>query len=126
MAPSRLLPAEYSPENGPSSKRLRLESEATADNNDCDILPSHPLKIRPEGNAYTDLGQSIRQRSGSFSLLPDELLMHFLEYLDDRSLLALGSSCKALYAFAHSDELWRSLFIQYVKLSESYALDCSM
>jgi hypothetical protein len=110
MAPSRLLPPECSVENTPSSKRLRLESEVTTDNNDCDVLPSHPLGIRPEGNAYTDLSQSIRQKSGSFSLLPDELLMHFLEYLD----------AQALYAFSHSDDLWRSLFVQYVQRSVSY------
>lgn len=113
MAPSRLLPIEYLVEDNPPPKRLRLESEFTED--DSDVLPSHPLGVRPEGNAYTDRSQGVRQKAGRFSLLPDELLMHFLEYLNDHSLLALGSTCKALYAFSYSNELWRALFIQYVK-----------
>jgi F-box-like len=113
MAPSRILSSGYSEESGPPSKRLRRESDAGyARDNDCDILPSHPLNVRPEGNTYTEESkQNIRQNSGLFAHLPDELLMHFLDYLNAHQLLALGSTCKALYAFAYFDDLWRSLFV---------------
>ena len=114
MAPSRALLSGSSEENSRPPKRLRRESEAGyARDDDCDILPSHPLNVRPEGNAYTEESKvNIRQNSGLFAHLPDELLLHFLDYLDAYQLIALGSTCKVLYAFAYFDELWRSLFVQ--------------
>ena|ERR1700760_3111630 len=114
MSPSRTRPSDPSEDNGRPSKRLRRESEAGyARYDDCDIVPSHPLNVRPEGNAYTvESKHIIRQNSGLFTHLPDELLLHFLDYLDAHQLIALGSTCKALYAFAYFDELWRSLFVQ--------------
>jgi hypothetical protein len=75
-------------------------------------LRPHPLKIRPEGNAFTDRPISRpRECMGRFRALPDELLAHLLEYLQASSLCALGSTCKVLYAFTRVDDLWRSLFI---------------
>jgi hypothetical protein len=83
------------------------------ESSDLDILPPHPLGIRPEGNAYTDDSNvSIRQKAGDFASLSDELILHLFEYLEAHELLALGSTSKFLYAFAHYDELWRALFIQ--------------
>ena len=114
MAPSRLLPGEYESTTHPRPKKPRLEREDTesAGVDDCDVLPSHPLDVKPEGNAYTiDSRLNIRQNSGLFAILPDELLMHFLEYLDAHQLLALGSACKTLFAFSRFDDLWRSLFV---------------
>jgi hypothetical protein len=91
------------------SKRQKLEDDIE----DVDILPPHPLGVRPEGNAYTDDSSfSVRQKSGHFASLSDELTMHLLEYLDAHTLLSFGSTCKTLYGFAHYDELWKSLFIQ--------------
>lgn len=76
-------------------------------------VPPHPLGIKPSGNQYTTAVNS-RHSIGVFQMLPDEFLQSLLEYLDARLLQALGSTCKALYAFCSSDELWRALFIEYV------------
>jgi hypothetical protein len=75
-------------------------------------LPFHPLRIRPQGNSFTECPRNYPRRCmGYFATLPDELLAHFLEYLEASTLLTLGSTCKALYAFTRVDDLWRSLFI---------------
>ena len=73
-------------------------------------VPHHPLNIRPSGNVYTT-AENIKSAAGTFSHLPDELLVHILEYLDGRSLRDLGGSCKALFAFTRLEELWKNLFI---------------
>ncbi|KAF2281256.1 F-box domain-containing protein [Westerdykella ornata] len=74
-------------------------------------VPTHPLHIRPAGNAYTAL-ENLKAHCGLFARLPDELLSHILESFDADSLTRLGSTCKALYAFTRLDELWRALFIK--------------
>lgn len=75
-------------------------------------VPSHPLKIKPAGNAYTAT-ENIKLAAGSFALLPDELLIQVLEYLGAASLKRLGYACKALYAFSRLDDLWKTLCIEY-------------
>ena len=75
-------------------------------------VPSHPLQIKPAGNAYTAT-ENIKLAAGSFALLPDELLIQVLEYLGAASLKRLGSACKALYAFSRLEDLWKTLFIEY-------------
>lgn len=79
-------------------------------------VPPHPLGVKPSGNQYT---ASINSRHciGIFQILPDEFVQVLLEYLDARLLRELGSTCKALYAFCSSDELWKALFIEYVFIS---------
>lgn len=75
-----------------------------------DSLRKHPLGIKPSGNALTangDLSLSI----GSFRRIPDELLLLVLEYLDKDSLFALSHACKALFAFATYDQIWRELAV---------------
>ena len=76
-------------------------------------VPLHPLGIRPAGNAYT-AAKNLKSSAGHFSLLPDELILQLLEFLDHRLLLTLGFTCKALYAFCRFDDLWKTLFIEYV------------
>lgn len=80
----------------------------------CDSLavPLHPLKIKPAGNAYTAT-ENIKLAAGSFALLPDELLIQVLEYLEADSLSRLGSASKALYAFSRLEDLWKTLCIEY-------------
>lgn len=73
----------------------------------------HPLGIRPSGNALTS-AVNLRASTGIFNILSDETLTSLLEWLDTSSLLALGSTCRALYAFTSNEELWRNLFIAYV------------
>jgi hypothetical protein len=78
-----------------------------------DAIPRHALRIKPSGQALTATWH-LRHAIGLFTGLPDELILILLEYLDAGSLLSLGQTCKALYAFTRSDDLWKSLFIQYV------------
>ena len=67
-------------------------------------LPRHPLDIKPAGNVYT----ATTKPGIPFWQLPDELLLQILEHLDPRSLLHLGATCKALFAFSRLDELWKT------------------
>lgn len=75
-------------------------------------VPSHPLKIRPVGNAYTAT-KNIKLAAGYLAFLPDEILVQVLEYLDGASLKQLGCACKALYAFSRIEDLWKTLCIEY-------------
>ncbi len=75
------------------------------------FIPSHPLGVKPSGNEYT-AKENLRESIGTFQILPDEVLVTVLEYLDSTQLRHLGSTCKALYAFCHSDDLWKALFIE--------------
>lgn len=90
---------------GAALESLDLEEESPHS------IPHHPLGIKPFGNQYTATYNS-KSSAGSFKLFPDEILAIFLEYLDPNKLQLLGSTCKFLYAFSRSDELWKSLFIE--------------
>lgn len=76
------------------------------------IVPSHPLRIKPAGNAYTAT-ENIKLAAGSFTALPDELLIQVLESLDADSLNRLGCACKSLYAFSRLEDLWKKFCIEY-------------
>lgn len=113
MAPGLLDPSFASAESRPS-KKLKTSIEANFDNDDQDVataLPSHPLGVKPAGNAYT-ASENIKSSCGSFAQLPDELLCHILESFDADTLIRLGSTCRALYAYTRLDELWRALFVK--------------
>lgn len=75
-------------------------------------LPTHPQSIRPLGNLYAASTPNLKIHAGRLSCLPDELLVHILEYLGSRHLLNLGATCKALHAFARYDELWKTLLVE--------------
>jgi hypothetical protein len=77
-------------------------------------IPLHPLGIKPLGNQWTATTKS-RSFSGEFQVLPDEILALLLEYFDSRLLCLLQTTCKFLYAFCRSEDLWKTLFIEYVK-----------
>jgi hypothetical protein len=130
MTPGLLeYPSTAAAESRPS-KKIRLSVAANADDVDdaAVALPSHPLGIKPAGNAYT-ASENIKSRCGSFARLPDELLSHILESFDADTLIRLGTTCRALYAFTRLDELWRALFVRYVPwllhCSESVSLSVS-
>lgn len=78
-------------------------------------VPSHPLGVRPSGNQYLS-NSNVRHAIGFFQILPDEFILTLLEYLDARLLQSLGYTCKALFAFCASDDLWKALFIECVSL----------
>ena len=73
-------------------------------------IPRHPLDIKPLGNAYMS-SEDIRTASGFFYTLPEEMLVYLLEQMEAPALVALGATCKAMYAFTRADELWRALYI---------------
>lgn len=76
-------------------------------------VPPHPLGIRPSGNMY-DSKINLMDSCRLFARLPEELLDQVLEYLDTKELLNLGATCKALSAYCASEELWKTLFVEYV------------
>ncbi|KAL6908457.1 hypothetical protein GGI43DRAFT_392797 [Trichoderma evansii] len=77
-----------------------------------DSIPTHPLGVKPLGNQYLAKGPNARRSIGTWACLPDELLAVVLEGVDKQSLLNLGSTCKFLYAFCHSEELWKALYLR--------------
>lgn len=77
------------------------------------VVPSHPLGIKPAGNAFSAV-ENAKIMAGLFFSLSDELILQVLEFLDHSSLLRLGASCKLFYAFCQFDDLWKNLFIEYV------------
>lgn len=92
---------------------------------DSPTVPSHPLMIRPSGNAYTAT-ENIKLAAGSLALLPDELLLQVLEFLDAASLKRLGCACKALYAFSRLEDLWKALCIEYEHPHPTFLFDISL
>jgi hypothetical protein len=77
-----------------------------------DSIPIHPMGIKPLGNQYFADGPNARQYTGAIGQLPDEMILHLLEYFDATSLRKLASTCRFLYAFGQLDDLWKALFIE--------------
>ncbi|KAJ0426084.1 hypothetical protein BJY00DRAFT_298225 [Aspergillus carlsbadensis] len=74
-------------------------------------IPGHPLGVKPSGNALL-AAVNLRNAIGTFGLLPDELILSLLEFLDCPSFLQLGRTCKAFYAFTRAEDLWKTIFIR--------------
>ena len=126
MASDHLITVGNTASMGSISVASPLLEGSTSLQNNGDVLKEtssairpHPLGVRPSGNALT-VSHNLRDSSGTFNVLPDEVLMLLLDWLDPPSLLALGATCRALYAFTSNDELWRTLFIAYVSLVLDY------
>lgn len=91
------------------TKRLRIHE---AERDELAVsLPSHPLGIKPSGNSFA-ASKNHKDAAGTFTGLPDELIIQLLEFLPASSLIQLGSTCKALFAFTRAEELWKALFIE--------------
>lgn len=119
MASSFLIPSQTtsSPANSSHPKDIAKGPRQ----HDSLAVPSHPLSIKPAGNAYTAT-KNIKFAAGLFVSLPDELIIQVLESLDAASLTRLGCTCKALYAFSRFEDLWKTLCIEYELLSSHYLL----
>ncbi len=74
-------------------------------------IPPHPLGIKPAGNAYA-ANENIKASAGYFAILPDELVIHILEYSDAVVLQQIQRTCKALYAFTRLEDLWKTIYIE--------------
>lgn len=70
----------------------------------------HPLGLKPSGNALTS-AVNLQSSTGAFSRVPDSTILLLLEYLDERDLVKLGSTCKAMFAFSTYDQLWRDITV---------------
>ncbi|KAM7224221.1 hypothetical protein V8F06_000002 [Rhypophila decipiens] len=86
-------------------------SHSLTDDSSESSIPPHPLGIKPLGNKYLSDGKDARESSGHLQELPDELLSQVLEFLDSRSLRLLGYTCKFLFAFCLSDDVWKTIFL---------------
>ena len=87
------------------------KASMTLDDGPSMALPAHPLGVRPAGNAYaTD--KNLKSAAGRFNVLPDEILLEILQYLEPTPLSFSGRTCKALYAFSRFDELWKAIIIR--------------
>ncbi|KAI1125941.1 F-box domain-containing protein [Nemania abortiva] len=94
-------------QNHGGSKMANLDGPGVIDS-----IPTHPMGIKPLGNQYFADGPNARQYTGVFGQLPDEMILHLLEYLDAISLRKLASTCRFLYAFGQLDDLWKTLFVE--------------
>lgn len=98
---------------------IRTATSNREEDSSVTVLPLHPLGIKPAGNAYTS-SANIRSTIGTFNSLPDELIVQVLEHLHSTSLLQLGATCKALYAFSRLEDLWKALFMGYGRFHLSW------
>ncbi|KAI9669422.1 MAG: hypothetical protein M1831_000458 [Alyxoria varia] len=89
-----------------------VATHETTDDDDSGGVPAHPLGIKPLGNVY-DVGApaNVRTLAGGFAKLPDELLLHMLEYLPPGELLKLSATCRALHAFCAAEDIWKALAV---------------
>ena len=113
MAPAVVLPEGTPPPDLESARTAKRQKLKHTTDTATSISP-HPLRIKPLGNAFTS-NYNLRDTSlGRFSMLPDELVVQVLGWLDAPSLLKLGSASKGFYAFSQFEELWKDLFVRYV------------
>lgn len=76
-------------------------------------VPSHPFGIKPLGNKYfSSGGKDARGSLGVLQILPDEMLMQLLEYLDAHTLRLFGYTCKFLFACCMADDVWKAIFLE--------------
>ena len=98
--------------NGPNEPlSLQVYDCKEAEDDSASSIRVHPLGVKPGGNALTSHGD-LQSSAGLFGILPDELLLTLLEYLQERCLLQLGACCRGLFAFTTTDSLWKDLFIR--------------
>jgi hypothetical protein len=99
--------------NGTNEAEAQGEHRSIRDEaNEGPAVPLHPLGIKPLGNLYFSSGSNARASIGSLQALPDETVAVLLEYLDQSTVRQLGYTCKFLFAFCSSDDLWKSLFLE--------------
>jgi hypothetical protein len=79
------------------------------------LFKAHPLGVKPGGNSLA-ASENSAGNMGLFGGLPDETVLVLLEWLDSKSLLRVGASCRGLYAYSTCDQLWKDIFIMYADL----------
>ena len=76
------------------------------------VIPQHPMGIKPAGNQFV-AEHNIKAAAGVFSYVPDELLIQLFEFFEPLSLLQIGATCKALYAYSRLEDLWKTQLLKY-------------
>ena len=104
------IPFRAPPAMNQRGARQELSVDTIGD--DSVTVPSHPVGVKPSGNAY-NATKNLKSVTGSFVALPDELLVQVLEYLDASSLQKMGCTCKAMYAFCRLEDLWKIQCTEY-------------
>jgi hypothetical protein len=110
-------------EDFPPSKRMKvapLQDDVSDASIETEIQP-HPLRIKPGGNALTAPYNLRDTSTGLFGLFPDEVILQIFGYLNADGLVAIGSTSKGMYGFGRAEELWKTLFIEYVERLSSSA-----
>ncbi|KAH9908928.1 Clavaminate synthase-like protein [Xylariomycetidae sp. FL2044] len=97
---------------GGTSTRQTSDSDTQQSGTVSSSIPVHPLGVKPLGNQYLVTGPTARWNLGLLRLLPDEMILHLLEYFDSQSLQTMGATCRFLHAFCQLDELWKALFLE--------------
>jgi hypothetical protein len=92
------------------SRHTEVQSHLDSQLAPLDAIPCHPLGVKPSGNGLI-AEWNLRTAAGKLATLPDDLILLLLEHLDSSSLRRFGATCKALYAFTRSEDLWKRLFI---------------
>lgn len=120
--PQALLVTETTSEPDRPAKRVKVEHHgeqsvppACLEHDEADAVaavPTHPLRVRPSGNAFGAPKNLRHAIKGPLILLPDAVLLQILENLDLPTLRTLGYTSKALWAFCHLDELWKSHYMR--------------
>ena len=97
----------------------QIQSSARPAQDEDIAVASHPLGIKPSGNAYTTV-KNIKAAAGRLYSLPDEIVSRILELLDAYSLIRIGITCKFLYAFSRLEDLWKSFCVDAVSPSKTW------
>lgn len=107
-----ILRATKKSRSGPSAAAPKSSSSTISFS-----LP-HPLGVKPAGNAlFASSSPSSSSRTttlGSVAALSDELIMHILTSYDlsPAEVATLSQVSRGMRAFANSEGLWRSLFVE--------------
>lgn len=97
----------------PSSKRRKQNNDGASS---VHLSRSHPLGLKPLGNAFISTTDARPGGLGLFNSLSDELLLDILGLIDSpRDLTCLSQVSKAFYVFARTESLWRDLFLERAK-----------
>lgn len=88
------------------------------------IAPTHPLGIKPSGNALLSAvpnGEEInRKLLGDLARFPEDLLVELISYITDpQDLKNLGHCSRILYAYTYGEDHWRNLYLkEYERLEK--------
>lgn len=89
------------------------------------LTKPHPLGVRPSGNTLLCSDPSkcnpLNTLGPLFGKLPEPLLMTILQEIEEpMDLLHLGHTCKAMFAYAWNDELWKHMVYRYKRNPERW------